>query len=83
LFGGFNVALILVLTIGIYLVLMFGLTFWFERYHYYKNRFHTPASSESAQPPAADVDQESDRNSNPESGYRQIRQSEVLERDQG
>jgi hypothetical protein len=83
LFGGFNVALILILAIGIYLVLMFGLTFWFERYHYYKNRFFTPASSESAQPPAADVDQESDQNSNPESGCRQKSQSEVLKRDQG
>ena len=74
-------ALILVLAIVIYLVLMFGLTFWFERYHYYKNRFFTPSSSESAQSTAADTDQETDPDSNPESRYRQIRQSEVLERE--
>ncbi|HYH03437.1 MAG TPA: hypothetical protein VEC37_10070 [Bacillota bacterium] len=75
------VALILVIALGIYLLLMFGLTFWFERYHYYKHRFYYTTSPESAKPPSDDLEQETDAIPNPESNHRQKRRNEVCERE--
>lgn len=75
------VALFLVLAIGVYLVLMFGLTFWFERYHYYKHRFYYKSHPESAVSPGENNVQETDTVPDPESNHRQIIRSEVCERE--
>ncbi|HEY8463753.1 MAG TPA: hypothetical protein VIM29_07010 [Bacillota bacterium] len=73
------VALILVLALGIYLLLMFGLTFWFERYHYYKNRFYYTTAPESVKPPVDDREPETNVIPDPESNHRQNKRSEVCE----
>lgn len=75
------VALFLVLALGVYLVLMFGLTFWFERYHYYKHRFYYSPQPESADTPSEIGEQETDAVPDPESNNRQIIRSEVCERE--
>lgn len=75
------VAFFLVLALGAYLVLMFGLTFWFERYHYYKHRFYSTPQSTAATTNSEQGEQETDTVPDPESNHRQIIKSEVCERE--
>jgi hypothetical protein len=78
--GGFMVALIL--GLGIYLLIMFGLTFWLQRYHYYKNRFYSAASPEATETACDEITVEFDAVPDPESKCRQKIQSEVGEKEQ-
>jgi hypothetical protein len=73
------VVLILILGFGIYLLIMFGLTFWLQRYHYYKNRFYSAASSKATESVCDELTVEFDATLDPESKYRQKIQSEVGE----
>jgi hypothetical protein len=73
------VVLILILGLGIYLLIMFGLTFWLQRYHYYKNRFYSAASPKATESACDELTVEFDAAPDPESKYRQKIQSEVGE----
>lgn len=79
------VALILILAIGSYILIMFGLTFWLKRYHYYKERYYHTDPYEPAKPAlinfSTDLKEEPDIITNPESSHCQKKQSEVLEKE--
>jgi hypothetical protein len=73
------VVLFLILGLGIYFLIMFGLTFWLQRYHYYKNRFYSGTLPQASEPVCDEQMGEFDATPDPERKCRQKRQSEVDE----
>jgi hypothetical protein len=69
------VVFILIFGLGIYLLIMFGLTFWFKRYHYYQNRFYNSRPTDSA---LDDLPAQSGPEPDPGSNRREKSRSEVV-----
>jgi hypothetical protein len=75
--GGLMTVIFLVFGLGLYLLIMFGLTFWLQRYHDYQKRFYSKTSTETTEPTGEPLDLKCGATSEPESKYRENRQSEV------
>jgi hypothetical protein len=69
------IVLILVFGLGVYLLIMFGLTFWFKKYHYYQNRFY---NSHPIDATLEDLPAQSGPEPDPGSNQREKCRSEVV-----
>jgi ACR3 family arsenite efflux pump ArsB len=70
------VVLTLILGLGIYIFIMFGLTFWLRRYHHYKNLYYPEASSQVLKSATDELTVECNVTPDPERDHCQKTQSE-------